>query len=391
MSLSPRAEYVRALNAVLPDRLFRPAISRLWWLPAHLTAIIGATWAITQTPSVPLRLIAALIIGTAFGGLAFLAHEVLHGAVVRGRRARAVIGAVGFSPFLLSPRLWMKWHGAAHHGHAQAAHADPDVYPTLEIYRGNRVVRFMVDHFSPGGRRITGVFALAVGFSVQSAKLLVTGPRQGIMSRRDRLVAIAGTVGVMAMWATIAALVGPGAFFFSYVIPLLIGNSLVMAHILTNHSLSPQTEVNDPLVNSLTVTVPRWFRWLTLGFGFHVEHHLFPAMSTRHAPLVRAELLRRWPARYRSMPLGRALLTLHRTARVYEDATTLCDPRTRQRWRLSGDEPQMLAPATLAERIPATPSHAAPSASPATLQPLERSCTIRSLDPIAQVDRAAVS
>jgi hypothetical protein len=28
------------------------------------------------------------------------------------------------------------------------------------------------------------------------------------------------------------------------------------------------------------------------------------------------------------MPLGRALLALHRTARVYKDPTTLIDPRT---------------------------------------------------------------
>lgn len=355
MSLSPRAHYVRALTKVLPRAVFSPATSRLWWLPVHLAVVVGATWAITQTASVPLRLLASLGIGVAFGGLAFLAHEALHGAVVRGRWARTVVGTIGFSPFLLSPHLWMRWHGAAHHGHAQAGGTDPDAYPTLEAYRGSRRVRFMVDHFSPGGRRVTGVLALIVGFSVQSSKLLITGPKQGIMSRRDQLAAMAGTAGAVAMWAGVAVLVGPLAFLFVYGIPLLIGNALVMAHILTNHSLSPQTDINDPLVNSLTVTVPGWFRWLTLGFGFHVEHHLFPAMSTRHAPSVRRELVQRWPELYRSMPLGRALRTLHRTARVYEDATTLCDPRTGQRWRLAGGE--IL---TLAEPLPAASLVAAP-------------------------------
>lgn len=59
----------------------------------------------------------------------------------------------------------------------------------------------------------------------------------------------------------------------------------------------------------------------------HVEHHLFPAMSTRHAPAVRAQLAR-WPERYQSMPLGSALSRLHRTARVYKHHTTLVDPTT---------------------------------------------------------------
>ena len=76
------------------------------------------------------------------------------------------------------------------------------------------------------------------------------------------------------------------------------------------------------------MTTPRLVAWLTLGFGFHVEHHLFPAMSARHATTVRAFLRERWPERYKSMSLRDALGSLHRGARVYKTATTLFDPRT---------------------------------------------------------------
>jgi fatty acid desaturase len=79
------------------------------------------------------------------------------------------------------------------------------------------------------------------------------------------------------------------------------------------------------------VTTSRLVEWLTLGFGFHVEHHLFPAMSARHAPAIRTLVRHRWPDRYHSMSLGEALLRLHRSARVYQSATELCDPRTGQR------------------------------------------------------------
>jgi fatty acid desaturase len=67
---------------------------------------------------------------------------------------------------------------------------------------------------------------------------------------------------------------------------------------------------------------------MTLQFGYHVEHHLFPAMSSRHARSVRELLRRRWPLRYQSMPLRTALAKLYNTARVYKDAVTLVDPRT---------------------------------------------------------------
>ena len=78
------------------------------------------------------------------------------------------------------------------------------------------------------------------------------------------------------------------------------------------------------------MTTPRAIEWLTLGFGYHVEHHLFPAMSTRHAPAVRALVRAHWPGRYQEMPLTHALGKLHRTARVYKDDTTLYDPLTGQ-------------------------------------------------------------
>ncbi len=76
------------------------------------------------------------------------------------------------------------------------------------------------------------------------------------------------------------------------------------------------------------MTLPRVFEKLHLNFGLHVEHHLFPSMSSHYAPLVRDELVRRWPERYQSLPLLTALGRLARTPRVYGSDSRLIDPRT---------------------------------------------------------------
>jgi hypothetical protein len=94
----------------------------------------------------------------------------------------------------------------------------------------------------------------------------------------------------------------------------------------------------------MSVTLPRWLEWLTLDFGYHVEHHLFPAASTRHARSIRAELIAEWPDRYSSMPLGAALAKLFDTGRVYLDATTLVDPRSGGQWSLVGKRMVNLVP-----------------------------------------------
>src|SRR5215831_4056568 len=107
MSVRSIASYVRSIKPALPPETFRPARSRILWLPVHALAIAGATWAIASG-ALPWMLwpIASLVIGCSFGGLAFVAHEALHGAIIPGRNTQRVIGWLAFLPFTLSPRLW---------------------------------------------------------------------------------------------------------------------------------------------------------------------------------------------------------------------------------------------------------------------------------------------
>jgi fatty acid desaturase len=328
VSLLSRASYVRALRPELPPRAFERARSRLAFVPAHVALIVAATIAIAcgWVPwfAVPLL---SVVIGASFAGMTFVAHEVLHGGIVRDKRLQYAVGWLGFLPFTVAPQLWLAWHNGVHHARANFSD-DPDAYPTLECYRARRSARFSVDAFAPGGGRLRGVLSLMLGFTGQSVEQLLSARRRGYLTPRRHRRAVVETVLGVAVWTGVAALVGFTPFLFVYVLPLLIANACVMAFILTNHSLSPRVAIDDPLASGLTVTTPRIVEWLTLGFGFHVEHHLFPAMSTRHARDVRALVQARWPDRYQSMPLGNALHRLHRSARVYKSATTLCDPRT---------------------------------------------------------------
>lgn len=329
MELRAASTYIHQLRPRLNAAAFSPARSRLLWVPFHLATITLAMVAVARgwIPW-PLAPLLSLVIGVGFAGLTFVAHEALHGGIVRNKRLAHVVGWIGFAPFLHSPRLWKVWHNREHHGHTSHPVRDPDTYPTLAIYQGSAAVRTVTDSFSLGGRRWTGGLSLILGFSVQSAHILLDARKRGWMRPAQHRAAIAESAAMVAMWLGVAWLVGPLAFLALVVAPVIIANVMVMTYILTNHGLSPLTEINDPLVNSLSVTVPRAYAWITLGFGHHVEHHLFPAMSTRHAPEVRALVRELWPERFQEMPLGQALRSLHRTARVYRDATTLIDPRT---------------------------------------------------------------
>jgi fatty acid desaturase len=331
----PPSYYVHQLKHELVGTLSTPVASRLWWLPVHAFVIVIGTIAVARgwLPW-PLTVATSLLIGCAFAGLMFLGHETMHGAVLHGRwrRAKSLVGFLCFAPLALSPHLWSRWHNRMHHGNSNHVDVDPDMYPSLDRYRTSRAVRFATDNFALGGRRWRGVLSLLIGFSVQSVHMLFAARTLLRMSKRDHLRAILETLFSVAGWIAVATAIGAGPFLLAFVLPVVVANVVMMAFILTNHGLSPATEDNDPLLGALSVTTPRWLEWLTLDFGYHVEHHLFPATSGRHLREVRDALVKAWPQRYQTMPLGSALARLFGTGRVYEGQSTLVDPRSGGAW-----------------------------------------------------------
>ncbi|MCU1283315.1 MAG: fatty acid desaturase, partial [bacterium] len=271
VDLRTLSSYAREVRPSLPANAFDPVPSRLAWLALHVGIIAagivalyfrwGGMWA------APLY---ALAIGHSFAGAAFVGHETLHGAVIRQRGVRQLIGWLCFMPFTLSPRLWVAWHNKTHHAHTMDEANDPDCFPSLATYRTSRVAR-AADYFAFAHGRRLGWLTLLLGFTGQSAQMLLRWSKNSdALTPRERRLAIFETLAGWAVWAAVLWLLGPLRFVFAFVVPLLIGNVIVISYILTNHSLSPMTEINDPLVNSLTVTLPRVFEKLHLNFGLHV-------------------------------------------------------------------------------------------------------------------------
>jgi len=322
-------QYARELRPQLSPTVFQPAPGRLVWLPVHLGIIVGlALFVVLGAPPWWLALGCAIVAGHSWGCLGFLAHETLHHAVVKNRAVELLVGYVGFLPYGLSPRLWTVWHNQAHHGNTGKPVADPDGYGTLGFWQKSGVVRAL-ESIAPGsGYKRSSVF-LFVWFSIHSLLVLVFhGPRNGYFDRVSRRAVLAESTAMAAFWLGVAALVGPYGFLMIYVVPTLVANALIMSYIATNHFLNPLTEVNDPLANTLSVTGPRWLERLHLQFGYHVEHHLFPTMSGRHAPAVRDVLVARYGDRYLRMPHARALHLLYTRPKVHGAYDTLVDPRT---------------------------------------------------------------
>ncbi len=321
--------YAREVRPHLAPTVFEPASERLLWLPVHLAVIAGlAGYVVRGAPPWYVALVCALVAGHSWGCLGFLAHEAMHHALTRNRALEKVVGYCGFGIYCLSPTLWTAWHNQAHHGSTGKPVADPDGFGTLRFWQASGLVRAL-EKFTPGSRyKRSGAF-LFIWFSLHSLLVLVFhSVRNGYYTRISRRTVYTESAVMLAFWVGVLALVGPWSFLFIYVLPLLVANAIVMSYIATNHFLNPLTETNDPLANSLSVTGPHWLERLHLEFGYHVEHHVFPTLSGRHAPAVRDVLVRLYGDRYLTMPHARALRLLYTRPKLHDSYDTLVDPRT---------------------------------------------------------------
>src|SRR6478752_635587 len=89
------ADYARQLRPSLPAELFQRNPLRLLWLPAHLTVIaLAVTVLLAGDLAWGWRILVSAILGHSYGCLTFLAHEILHGTVVKNARLQNVLGGI---------------------------------------------------------------------------------------------------------------------------------------------------------------------------------------------------------------------------------------------------------------------------------------------------------
>lgn len=314
-------EYADALRDRLPPELFHPAAGRAWWLLLHGLIVIAGIVAIADAHlGVPAKLGLAVVIAISYCCMGIVGHEMLHGSIVEPLWLRRCLGVLCLAPLGIGPVFWTIWHNI-HHAHTQDPTKDPDNWGTADQAPVDPVMGVLRRFIR--GRTPWFPLLLAVGLTGHAAVLLFCTQKR--MTRRQQVATLAEFALLWLFWLGLGFWLGWRNFLFFWVIPVLLANLIVNSFVVTNHFLSPLDDGSDPLVSSLTVTMHPWLERLFLNFNYHVEHHLFPRMSPKHAPLVARLLKETWPDRYHSLPHLQALRLVWRTPRIYWSPTQLTD------------------------------------------------------------------
>ncbi len=323
------AYYRREIMPALGNEIFKLNPNRLVGFGiCGVGAISAFLLIVVWSPAWYLKLILGLTIGFFTGVMGFLTHELMHGAMTRNQKLQNFLGFFGLLPYVISPTYWKYVHNRLHHGHTQKTIIDPDAFPILRIYKNSPFVKAIFP-FTPGSgyKRSYFYFFFWLSFHEFTAQIYHRF-RNGIfkdMDHRRVTVELSLQVSILIGLLLIA---GPSNWLWVLVLPVAIQNYMLMSYISTNHNLSPLTSENDPLVNSLTVTNHPIFEYFSLNFGYHVEHHLFPTISSKYAKRVHHELIKKFPDTYKYMPKWQAMKALYSTSRIYKNSHTLINPKT---------------------------------------------------------------
>ncbi len=323
--------YANAVRGMLPKYVFKPVPQRLTWFFINYAIVIAGVFLIINFSEWGIQLISSILIGHSFGCLFFLGHEITHGTVIKNKKAILFFSSLCYLPWGLHGRAWIHAHNGKHHQHTQHSVKDPDCFGSKK-YKRNKILQTL-NNLLPGSGSWASYTFLFWFFSFYCIYIQWLHKPNIFTNKADEKTSKRFLLAVYAVWITIATFVTPFGFIYLFLIPLLISNAVVMSYISTNHFLNPLTEeTNDPLVNSLSVKTNKFFNFLHLNFSYHVEHHVFPYVSPKYAPMIAKVLKEQFPNDYNEMGHAEALSLLYQRPKFYYNDVTLINPSTKKKY-----------------------------------------------------------
>lgn len=342
-----QAEYIKVLRPLLPESAFKPNANKLVILAINFL-ILGLGWAIARDLDrwsiqwLWLYLPLSAIMGNSIIICLFAAHDSMHGSTIKQPRWRYSIGFLALALLWMPPTLWKSVHNHKHHTETNAI-GDPD--RMYLVGQNDTWGKWIQNLFVPSSQVNWALLILGMAtswvvhtFRHISSVLLFNRddvdyvPAPVVVSPRKRQTIAIELMAICLIHVGILAYLKLSilAILLGYVLPLGIGYAGVMFYIYTNHFLCPMTEINDPLVNTVSLRMPEFFDLLHFNFSYHTEHHIFPSMNSDYYPLVRELLQTHYPESYNLIPAPEAWRLLMATPRHYHDDVTLTDKLDRE-------------------------------------------------------------
>ncbi|MEM8545289.1 MAG: fatty acid desaturase [Cyanobacteria bacterium P01_H01_bin.119] len=340
--LISQTKYIKKLHPLIPAQAFLPTRHTLYILLINLAILIlgfGISSYLNQWSIYYLIcfLPFSIIMGNSVVVVLFSTHDLLHGKSIKNPRLRYLLSFFGLAMLWMPPTLWQSVHNQEHHSKTNSIN-DPD--RNYLATQPNTWGKWIQHQFVPSQdvNPVLLMIGMAHSWGIHTLRNLTSvvffndglaeyPPAAFQVTRRKRRAIALEWLLLIVLHASILAYLNfsPIQLLLGYFLPIWIGHSVVMFYVYTNHMMCPMTDVNDPLVNSVSLRVPKIFDVLHLNFSYHTEHHLFPNMNPDYYPLLQELIQQEYPGRLNLLDATKAWSILMKTPRHYQDNVTFVD------------------------------------------------------------------
>lgn len=332
------AGYRKLLDPVVQAQSFRRQPGLLGHLAAHLLLVTGlGLFAATHVASLPFWALVGLgvLAGHSVGILAFVGHEIGHGAVVAQRQLRWLTGCLAWTYGLFTnTAVQGRAHNLLHHGHGNALQ-DPDRRPTLDEAAKDWVDAWVATWIFPNSRTpwcfgLLGFHASLCGYHIKllTHSLARTGSRFDTrMPPKVRALAAFEFLWSASVYLALWALAGFSPWMALYLwVMYATATTVDGLYIATNHLLCGYDEhEHDPVQQTVSLKLPAWIDFLHLRFSHHTEHHLYPTAGPAHYPVIRQALRTHFADRYLELTMPQAIRLLFQSPLAIAGPNALAD------------------------------------------------------------------
>jgi fatty acid desaturase len=285
-----------SLPKELIERLTRRSAWRAAWPIVMDFAVIAlsAAAALAYWFSLPITILAVLLIGTRQHALFVIAHDAAHYLLFENRKVNDAVGRLCATVQGLSMCTYRVIH-RLHHNNLYGE-LDPDTalhggYPRGRAYLIKKLLKDLsgLTAWKTYAYFLGGAPALNTKTNVALRPLDDTSEKLKREARHDRNVVIAFHVFMLGVFAWSGYLL---QYLVLWILPLVtVVQAILRLRAIAEHGAT--TDFSSPLTAARTNVAPAWLAWLIFPHhvNYHIEHHLYASVPHYHLPALHREMM----------------------------------------------------------------------------------------------------
>jgi len=288
-------DYRKALPKELIARLTRRSAWRASWpiLIDFAVIALSAAVALSYWFSVPITIVAVLVIGTRQHALFVVAHDAAHYLLFENRKLNDAVGRLCATVQGLSMCTYRVIH-RLHHNNLYGE-LDPDTalhggYPRGKWYLIRKLLKDLsgLTAWKTYAYFLGGAPALNTKTNVALRPLDDTSEKLKREARHDRNVVIVFHIFMLGAFTWSGYLL---QYLLLWIVPLVtVVQAILRLRAIAEHGAT--TDFSSPLTAARTNVAPAWLAWLIFPHhvNYHIEHHLYASVPHYHLPALHREM-----------------------------------------------------------------------------------------------------